>query len=149
MERVGKVIEKRGNKAMVVMRRHSACDKCGRCGGILGGPDIKDSHVMVENPIGAGAGELVKIEVDDGKLLLMSFVLYMVPVLALVAGILLGTVLAPAINYTGDHIFFSVGSGLLLAAIVMIWIKYWDKSKKDDTRYKPVITSLAGEDDIE
>ena len=40
MERVGTVIEVKPERATAVvkMRRHLACERCGRCGGILGGP---------------------------------------------------------------------------------------------------------------
>lgn len=147
MERIGKVIEKRGNRAVVVMRRHIACEGCGRCGGLLGGPDTKDSCIEVDNPIDASVGQTVKIEVDDGKLLLFSFVFYLVPVIALLAGVWIGLTLAAAINFQGDHILPAVGLGLLLFGMVIGGIRLWDRRSKDDPRYKPVITSLAGEEE--
>lgn len=149
MERVGKVIEKKGSRALVLMRRHTICENCGVCDGILGGPDLKDSQFEVENPVNAEVGEMVKIEVDDSKLLLMSFVLYLIPVFALVAGILLGVNIAPAINFAGDHILFSAGMGLVMALFSFLIIRFWDKTKKDDKRYKPVITAIASEEECE
>ncbi len=147
MERIGKVIEKRGNRAIVLMRRHMACEGCGRCGGLLGGPDVKDSRIEVENPIDASVGQMVKIEVDDGKLLLFSFVFYLIPVIALLAGVWMGLTLAAAINFKGDHVLLAVGLGLILAGMVIGGIRLWDRRSKDDPQYKPVITALAGEEE--
>jgi len=143
LERVGKVLEKRGHQALVAMQRHVACENCGRCGGILGGPDQKDERVEVDNPINASEGELVNIEVDDRQLLKVAFLVYMVPVLALLAGIFGGLGLAPVLNYGGDHTLFSVAMGLVLMAVVILAVRSWDRKVKDDSRFRPVIKSLA------
>lgn len=146
VERIGKVIEKHGNRAVVLMRRHVACEGCGRCGGLLGGPDTKDSHVEVDNPIDALPGQTVRIEVDDGKLLLFSFVFYLLPVIVLLAGIWAGFSLAAAIGFKGDHVLIAVISGLGLAAMTFGGIRIWDRRVKDNPRYRPVITALVDEE---
>ena len=134
---------------MVAMQRHTACDKCGRCGGILGGPDRKDEKVEVANPIKAAEGQMVSIEVDDRQILKVAFFLYMMPVLALLAGIIGVYALSDALNYGGDEILLAVGVGFACMAIAVLGLRAWDRTAKNDSRYIPVIKSLAEVDDME
>jgi len=143
MERVGRVLENRGERALVLLKRHLACEGCGRCGGILGGPDVKDEKVEVANPIGASEGEVVRIEIEDSKVLLLSFVIYLIPVLALVAGLLVGYWATGFFGWAMDPNLVGTGSGLVLMLLVFGVIRKWDQTWKRDKKYQPVITSLA------
>ena len=148
MERVGKVIEERGENALVLMQRHSVCSKCGRCG-ILGNTTVKDTKIETLNFPGAKEGEFVRVSVDDSKVLTISFLLYLVPAMVLVFGIFFALQLAETLNYSGDHILFSVVIGVILAAGTIALVKIWDNSKKDDITYKPSIIGLADENSEE
>lgn len=148
MERFGRVLEARGDRAVVLMQRHSACENCGQCGGILGGPDVKDSEVEVKNPIGADQGELVRIQVEDQKVLLLSFVVYLIPAVVLVAGLLLGYQAAVSYGWAINPNYAGVISGVLLMLVTFGFIRKWDQKVRNDPRYLPVITSLVGEEEV-
>jgi len=143
LERIGKVLEDRGEQALVLLKRHMACEGCGRCGGILGGPDIKDEEVEVANPIGAIEGEMVQVEIDDQKVLLLSFVIYFVPVLALLIGLIFGQWVVINFGWTIEQNLASVIFGFFLMFITFLFIRRWDQSIKKTNKYKPVITSLV------
>lgn len=145
MEHVGRVLEKRGGEAVVLMRKHAMCEKCGRCGGLLGGADLKDTQVIVSNPIGAEVGQNVVVKADDNRLLLMAFVLYIVPLFALVAGIFAGLRLCVILGFQPDNYLFASFVGFILMALTYLLIKRWDKQKMNDERYRPVIVSLSDE----
>ena len=146
MEKMGTVLEERGDRALVLLRRHMACEGCGKCGGILGGPDQQDEEIEVLNLIGASQGELVRVKIDDQKVLLLSFIIYMVPVLALVFGLLGGFWLASAYNLVYDPNLVGVGSGLLFMLVVFLIIKKWDASVRYNQKYQPEIISWAEEE---
>ena len=143
MERIGKVLEDRGEQALVLLKRHMACEGCGRCGGILGGSDIKDEEVEVANPIGAIEGEMVQVEIDDQKVLLLSFVIYFVPVLALLIGLIFGQWVVINFGWTIEQNLASVIFGFFLMFITFLFIRRWDQFIKKTNKYKPVITSLV------
>ncbi len=148
MERVGKVVEERGENALVLMQRHTACSKCGRCG-ILGNSTVKDTLIEALNFAGAKKDDFVRVSVDDTKILTISFLLYMVPAMVLVFGTFFAMQIAEQINYGGDHILFGVFFGVIMAAATIGLVKIWDNSKKDDLTYKPTIIALADEDSEE
>lgn len=143
MERVGQVLEERGERALVLLKRHLACEGCGRCGGILGGPDVKDEEVEVSNPIGAAKGEFVHVEIEDQKVLLLSFVIYLVPVLALVGGLLAGHEATVYYGWELDPNLVGVASGFALMFLVFLLIRSWDQLAQKEKKYQPVITSRA------
>lgn len=149
MERIGTVVEEKGETAVVHMRRHLSCEKCGRCGGILGGADQRDLLVEVINPVGARTGQLVHVESDDRQLIFVAFMLYIVPLAVLVAGVLLWLNLAPAFGLPGNQDLAAIGIGFGLMVLVFMGIRAWDRRVSRTTRYKPVITGLAKKEDAD
>jgi len=88
MEQVGQVVAVDGDIATVVVRRHDVCGKCGACGAVLSGGGA--NYVLARNMANAQVGQSVKMVTDTGKVLKASFVVYIIPILALLAGIWLG-----------------------------------------------------------
>jgi sigma-E factor negative regulatory protein RseC len=145
MDRLGTVIEAKGDAAVVRMQRHLSCENCGRCGGILGGEDRRQLVVEVLNPVKAGAGQRVLIESDDRRVLFVSFMLYIVPLTGLVAGLLLGLNLAPRLGLGGGRELAAAGLGFALMALVFLGIRAWDRRVRHSAKYKPVITAVVAE----
>ena len=143
VRRTGKVIEKNNEQAVVLLRRHLACENCGRCGGILGGPDLKDHQVEVTDGYGVEVGQDVVVEVDDRKMMGVSFVLYMLPLLALLLSIFVAMYVLDVVGYAGDTVLPAVGMGALAMGVAFMLIRRWDRRKQGDPSYKPVITGLA------
>ena len=142
MEQYGIVTEAKEGRALVNLQRQEACASCGRCG-ILSGAGKKDIIVEALNPLQAEAGQCVLLESDDRQIIFISFMLYFVPVLALLAGIILMLfVLAPAFNIENYRELFAAGTGFLMMLIVFFCVRLWDKRLQDRADYKPVITAL-------
>ena len=146
MERAGTIIEVKENTAVVRMQRHLSCANCGRCGGILGNEDRRELVVEVENPIRAAVGQRVIVETDDRQAVFVSFMLYIVPLAALVAGVLLWPPLARSFGLAGNQDLIAVAAGFCLMALVFLGIKVWDRRVKETGRYRPKITELAKEE---
>lgn len=91
MQVIGKVLSTNGNKAFVSLVRTSACGgNCKACGG---GCETVAHTIEVMNSIDAKAGELVEVVMDDSLGLKASAILYAIPFLGFIIGILLGYVL--------------------------------------------------------
>ena len=88
MEQIGQVVGIDGDIAMIMVRRHDVCDKCGGCGAAISGRG--ENYIEAQNIVNAQVGHTVKVTSDTGQVLKASFVVYIVPILALLAGILLG-----------------------------------------------------------
>lgn len=78
----GIVVSVGGNEAVVRISKASACSHdCSQCGG-CSNPTY---NMTVCNPVGAKLGDRVQIEASSSKVLVMAFLLYIVPVLFLIA----------------------------------------------------------------
>ena len=108
MEQIGTVIEKDGKYAVVNVKRTSSCgEACGSCGGCS--PTSVSTKII--NTIGAQVGDTVKFEHETGRVLFLSFLVYIVPIIAFIGG-------AVAVNFACGAAFF---------VIVLIILKIFDK----------------------
>lgn len=144
MEQYGLVIETGGETAMVTLQQHLACGSCGRCG-MLSGSTGRDQVVEVLNPIRAQNGQRVILETDDRQILFISFMLYLVPLAALLAGIIAGLNLAGRLALGLNHELFAAGVGLAGMVVVFVLLRLWDNRVKGQDKYKPVITGIIDE----
>lgn len=83
MEIVGKVLECRGNKAVVLIHRPSACgENCAMCKGGC----VPTSHrAVVRNALGARPGDMVRVTLPDGVVLRSALLVYIVPLILMFA----------------------------------------------------------------
>jgi len=136
---VGTVIETSGGTAKVLVKRNSACDHCPSrsCCTSLGG-DLK--RVDVSNVIGAKKGQKVKVGISPKAVLKASFVLYMIPILALIIGALLG-------NYLGAQHkeIWAVSIGVRFFVGSYFVIKASSKHFEKRAEYVPVITQILAD----
>ncbi len=145
MEQYGIVLENRGEIAAVQIQRHLACANCGKCG-ILSGSGRRDVTVEALNPIKAESGERVMLESDDRRIIFISFMLYIVPLAGLVAGIVLGLDITSRLGLVEHSELIAVAAGFILMALVFTLIRFWDRRVKDDPKYMPVITGIIEPD---
>lgn len=120
--------------ALVVHLRESACSgdchKCSGCGA------AKEAVLLkADNPIGAGRGDLVKVESATGPVLKAAVVLYVLPLLLFFLGYYLGT-LAGNFGAAAGCLGFVLGVGCVVL---------YDRKvvKKADLGY--TITAFAGD----
>lgn len=130
--RVKKVYE--NGTAQVICIRESACSgdchKCSGCGA------AKEAILLtVENPIGAGVGDLVNIRSETGPVLKAAAVLYMLPLVLFFAGY----ALAAALEQSGALF----GALAFVLSIVLIVVYDRRMAKKENTIY--TITGYAAD----
>jgi sigma-E factor negative regulatory protein RseC len=138
----GNIIElKTADVALVLCQKNSACAHCSAEGVCHPGESGEARTVEVYNPIGAQVGDQVRLSVTTRSFLSSSFLLYIVPLIALIVGAVIGKEIAPFIENGLDANVLSaiIGTGLMALSFVGIRIATRLMDKKD---YMPRITAV-------
>jgi sigma-E factor negative regulatory protein RseC len=148
IEQTGVVISVQGDMAEVEGQRRSACGGCaasGACGTSLIARYLGRKRMLLRahNPIGAGPGDPVVLGLPEGALLQASFVVYLVPLLAMIGGGIVGDYIAAlfAPSYAQSS---SVLGGLGALAAALWWLGRFSRTKSSDDLYRPRIIRRAG-----
>ena len=124
--------------AQVICIRESACSgDCHKCSGC--GAAKEAILLIVDNPIGAEAGDLVNLRSETGPVLKAAMVLYMMPLVLFFAGY----GLAAAMGLSGALF------GCLAFVLSIVLIVFYDRwmAKKDNTIY--TITGFASDSSMQ
>ncbi|UCD33503.1 MAG: SoxR reducing system RseC family protein [Desulfobacterales bacterium] len=126
--------------AQVATERKGACDGCGpghNCQSCLSTSKIV---TQVLNKAGAKAGDLVTVSLDSEMILKNAAVLYLLPVVGLVASALLGADLSAdwGVSETQAAIGFGV-AGLCLGFFIAVFIS---KRMSANNRLTPIISRI-------
>jgi len=123
IEEVGTIVElKSASTALVLCQKSSLCENCATSGACSMGDDDRSRAVEVYNPLGAAVGERVRIATNTKTFLQSSFILYIVPLIALVIGAVVGGILGKAFDFGINPdllsgifgVFFMIGSFLVI-----------------------------------
>ena len=123
IEENGTVVELKGKATAVVMcRKSSLCEHCATSGSCMLGDDNHTRLIEVMNGLGAEVGDHVRIATTTRSFLQSSFLLYIVPLIALVIGALVGKAvgekldvgLEPNLLSAIFGVFFMIGSFVIL-----------------------------------
>lgn len=139
MEKSGVVIELRGNRALVEVRRTGSCgDKCSTCSSACEAPAAK---IEVLNDRGVKIGDYVTLVVSESDMLKAGFALYTVPLIAMVIGIAIGMMVAPLLGISASDLF-GLGVGIVLMFGAFVLINRTKHAKKEIVTIKSVGSSL-------
>lgn len=139
----GTIIElKAADVALVLCQKNSACAHCSAEGVCNPGDTGQARSVQAYNPIGARVGDQVRLSVSTRSFLRSSFLLYIVPLIALIIGAVVGQEIAPLIENGLDANALSaiIGTGLMATSFFVIRLINSRLSKKD---YMPQITAVV------
>ncbi|MBN7772415.1 SoxR reducing system RseC family protein [Clostridium aminobutyricum] len=123
------------NMAKVKLGRHNDCKNCGACPG--------DNTLIIEaqNLIGAKSGQRVILEVKETNMLVAAFVVYIVPLLAILAGVMIGHEIAVKLGYSIQS--FEIGGGIFAFLLSVLNIKVFDKFAHNSKKMQPTITRIS------
>ncbi len=125
-------------RAIVEVRRAEACHSCVNKGACttLGG-QTKDLTLLVENKIGARAGDQVILTMDEASVIKASAVIYLLPALGLIAGALVGSkvFLSEMASVVGCAIGLCVG---------LLFTKLISTGMAKKSKYMPRLTAIIG-----
>lgn len=141
MDQSGVVVAIKGKMAVVEVKRVSACgDKCSSCGG---GCDTPVSRIEVANGKNATVGDLVTLNVSDKVMLQSTFLMYTLPLIGLIFGIVLASWLTPYWGLSSDLAL--LGTGLFFMGATYYVVAKWVKkgSHKEMITMKAVMKPLG------
>jgi sigma-E factor negative regulatory protein RseC len=134
-----------GERAHLEIQRSSPCGLCGATRGcgislwgrLFGGPR---GGISASNDLHAQVGDHVIIGVQEGALLASSLTAYVLPVLLICAGALLGASLASS-RAASD--FYSVAGAVAGLLLGLASVRIYTGGRRKDGRYQPVILRRA------
>lgn len=142
MKQCGVIISTDGDRAKVMLQRQSSCGDCTGCK--LGNEDTK-MEVEAINPINAKIGDWVEIDMEHQNVLAAAFIAYAIPLIALIAGIVVGGILLDAIGLAQYKEIGAGLFGLLLTAITFLVIRSKESSFRENKTFVPIIVSISNE----
>lgn len=145
MEEYGKIVELReGRIALVECVRNSACQHCASSAACNLGMDQDSMRVEAWNQIDAGLHDRVKIVTSTGNYLKSSFMLYIVPIIGLLFGGLLGQTIGEQGWLAVDPVLMSALSGVVFLVLTFLLIRRITRGL-NRRQYMPQIVQLTSD----
>jgi len=107
-------------RAVVLVQKSGACAHCSAAAACGGAEDGQSRQVEVRNPLGARVGDRVRVAVSTRAFLGASFWLYVMPLLALVAGGLLGQLTAGHFGLDAERLSAIMGTLGLIGSFLLL-----------------------------
>ncbi len=136
----GIVIAVDENEALVKATKSGACESCSARSSchVLGGSE--EMEVSAINAAGAVVDDRVIMAFEDASLLKAAFLLYIVPILVMILGAVLGQVSAPPLGLSPAIVTPAAAALFLVAAVVFVRSKGNSLAGKD--KYRPRIVRI-------
>lgn len=148
MEEVGTIIELKGKHlALVLCEKSSTCKNCASLESCKVSDDNRSMIVESHNVIGAEVGDRVRLAISSRKFLSSSFLVYIVPLVALIVGAVIGEVVGTRLEngINPDLLAAIVGVAFLVGSFLII--KVGTKAIPKDN-YLPRIVARVPEEDV-
>jgi len=143
MKEIGKILEINDQTAKILIARHTACGDCGAC---QVGRENLNMILSAENTVGGKPGDTVEIELQTENFLFASFIMYGIPLLGLIIGLIGGYYVAVSMDYdTSTAELVGAVSGLVLLALSYLGIKLNESKIKTMKKFKPVLVRVINE----
>jgi len=139
MNRNGVVTDIKGDRAVVQILKHTACGDCGAC---HLGDDNKHIKIECANEPGAQVGEFVEVDLETPNVLGAAFIMYMVPLAALLVGVVAGSWIYGLLVGEAYKELVGAGIGVVLMASTFLFIKSKEEKFSDSQKYLSRITKV-------
>jgi sigma-E factor negative regulatory protein RseC len=136
----GIIVRVTGERALVRINRSASCEGCQSAGAchILDGRNEMEAEAY--NIAGAKEGDRVLLEINPSVAVKVAFIIYLLPVIALIAGAIVGQKLGPDYSLSADTSAILFGLSALVA--VSIPIKILAKKLSRNKEYIPHIVQI-------
>ena len=138
----GTVLETRNDLATLLVKRGDACGSCG-AGCHCGTHDEKTMRVEAKNAIKAQTGDVVEIAMETDKLIGLSMLTYIVPIVFLFIGGLAGAPLARAFSMNISADLASALFGIAALVVSFLGVGLYTRRIKPGGVMSPVILRVV------
>ena len=135
----GRVASITDGKAMIEIEKGSACAKCHA--GCACDPGKSVMMIEANDPIGVHENQFVQLSIPNDSALRASFVVYVIPLCALIVGTLVGERLGMTF---GIKNVFEILGGFCFLGLSLIFVRYYNSIFGQDRRNQPLITKVLG-----
>ncbi len=135
----GRVTHVSNGKATIEIERGTACAKChAGCACDLGKSLLQ---VEADDPIGVQTDQYVQMTMHNTSVLRASFVVYVVPLCALVIGVLLGEAFGKVFEI---ETLLEIVGGFGGLGLALLFVRWYNHIFQQDVKNRPVITKVIG-----
>ena len=125
----GIVKESKNGIATIVISKSDYCEECSAK--LYCKPGSSDDRsLIVKDPLGVTPGDKVRISIQGSKILTVSFLLYGIPLLLLIAGLIVGLKI-----FNSNQELFATLFGLGLISIYVVILLLLSGIRKDKTSH--------------
>ena len=135
----GIVEEIRRTTAVIKVEKSASCKHCSEKDSC----SVSDRNMRIEvkNSLNAKEGDRVEVSVPEGTFIKLSLMVYIFPIVALMAGAFLGNFLSAQLN-TDPSVTAAVTGAIFLAAS-FLGLKIYDRKKAIGDTYYPRMTRIV------
>jgi len=132
----GEVIAVHGETVTVRIGASKNCEKCHLCKRVS--PTEMVLQARFEGDI--DVGDRVVVNFRPGTVVKSALILYILPLIGLVAGYFAGQGLSSFFGLKINGELFSAATAIVFMLLSFIPIKLYDRKKREDPRFKPFVT---------
>jgi len=136
----GVVLRTDSDAAWVKTVRSSACEGCSAKESCHTTGDGRDMEVKAINSAGASVGDRIVLSFETASLLKATFLIYVFPIILMIAGAVFGQVLSPFIGFGPSGLSVLLGFAFFFSALFIIKVRANKMAKKN--AYQPKITKI-------
>ncbi len=122
IEEIGKVVEYKNGIAKINIDSKLSCHSCKMCK-----KGNKEMFMEVATDLPLSSGRPVRLKIKGRNLLLVSFVLYIVPILDFIIGVIIGMYLARFLSYEKYEQEFELVFGILFFCTSFFLARWLDR----------------------
>ncbi len=127
----GFIMHLEGDLAKVKVAPNAECDNCGAC-------NIVHMEILAHNPVMAAPGQKVRFTMIQDNMLRISFMIFILPLLSLFAGLYAGSLVSSILNINNTGAM--AAGGMLMVALAVVIIYFYDKNyKKNRSNFPQII----------
>ena len=139
MIQCGLVIKNLNTTAKVRMQRHAGCAGCTAC---KMGSSGKPIELEASNPKQAREGQMVEVEMENQHVLLASFLMYIVPLMFLIVGVIVGHYGLQILGVTTYSDVLTAVIAFAFTGLAYVVLNRSEKTKGYKEKMLPVIISI-------
>ena len=142
MEEKGLIVKDNGPTVVIRTERTTACDSCATKSACYSASST-EALIEADNPVGAHLGDKVVFTVSAGSVVKAGLLLYLVPILSFIAGVVIG-------QTAGKRIFTSMNSdlssaifGVAFLAAAFFGLKLYGGRAARQSAFRPIVVRVV------
>ena len=135
MEEIARVVKVDGENVIVEISSASHCKSCNLCTTLSGDETIKT--LTVSNTLSAKVNDVVKLGITQSRSILVSFIVYLFPLLMTIAGYFIGSEIDTSERTPRGDSILAIGFSMLFLILSFLIVFFLDKAWSKKKEFNP------------